>query len=125
MRESYLEIKLNRKTLWWILAGAILLALIGLGVLGSFHTPEPAHVIWWTDWTEWKVERQYRQELEQMQEDLAELAGILQGRPDPVNRANSGVDCSMIDRSVPEERPSLIVRPPACNVSTANVCLNE
>jgi len=85
MRESYLEIKLNRKTLWWVLAGAILVTVVGMGILGSFHTPEPAHVIWWTDWTEWKVERQYRKELARMQKDLGELADILQSRPDPVS----------------------------------------
>ena len=84
MEEGYLEIKLSRRALWWILAGVILLALIGLGALGSFHTPEPAHVIWWADWTGWKIEHQYRKELAQMQKDLDELAGILQDRPDPV-----------------------------------------
>ncbi|MBN1978268.1 MAG: hypothetical protein JW918_12805 [Anaerolineae bacterium] len=84
MEEGYLEIRLSRGVFWWILAGAILLALIGLGLLGSLHTPEPARVIWWTDWTAWKVERQYRKELAQMQKDLGELAGILQDRPDPV-----------------------------------------
>jgi uncharacterized protein YjiS (DUF1127 family) len=84
MREGYLEVKLNRRTLWWILAGAILLILVGLAVLGRFHTPQPAHVIWWTEWTEWKVERRYRKELAQMRKDLEELADILQGRPDPV-----------------------------------------
>jgi hypothetical protein len=84
MEEGYLEIKLSRKAFWWILAGAILLALVGLGVLGNFYTPELARVIWWTDWTEWKVERQHRKELAQMQKDLGELADILQDRPDPV-----------------------------------------
>ena len=84
MEEGYLEIKLSRKAFWWILAGAILLALIGLGVLGSFYTPAMARVIWWTDWTEWKIERQYRKELAQMQKGLGELADILQNRPDPV-----------------------------------------
>jgi hypothetical protein len=84
MEEGYLEIKLSWRVFWWILAGAILLALIRLGVLGSFRTPEPARVIWWTDWTEWKVERRYRKELAQMQKDLGELADILRDRPDPV-----------------------------------------
>jgi hypothetical protein len=84
MEEGYLEIKLSRKAFWWILAGVTLLALIGLGVLGNFYTPELARVIWWTDWAEWKVERQYCKELAQMQKDLGELADILQDRPDPV-----------------------------------------
>jgi hypothetical protein len=84
MEEGYLEIKLSRKAFWWILMGAILLALVGLGALGNFYTPELARVIWWTDWIEWKVERQYRKELAQMQKDLGELADILQDRPDPV-----------------------------------------
>jgi uncharacterized protein YjiS (DUF1127 family) len=84
MSEDYLEVKLSRKAFGWILTGVILLALAGLGVLGRFHTPEPAHVIWWAEWAEWKVERQYRKELSQMQEDLSELADVLQGRPDPI-----------------------------------------
>lgn len=84
MEEGYLEIKLSRKAFWWILAGATLLALIGLGVLGNFYTPEPTRVVWWTDWTEWKIERQYRKELAQMQKDLGELADILQDKPAPV-----------------------------------------
>jgi hypothetical protein len=84
MSEDYLELKLSRKAFGWILAGVILLVLTGLGALGRFHTPDPARVIWWTDWTEWKVERRYRKVLAQMQKDLAELADVLQGRPDPV-----------------------------------------
>jgi hypothetical protein len=84
MNKDYLELKLSRKAFGWILAGVIVLVLVGLGALGRFHTPDPAHVIWWADWTEWKVERQYRKELTQMQKDLAQVADILQGRPDPV-----------------------------------------
>jgi hypothetical protein len=84
MSEDYLEVKLSRKAFWWILAGVALLVLTGLAALGRFHTSEPAHVICWTEWTEWKVARQYRKELAQMQEDLAELADVLQGRPDPI-----------------------------------------
>lgn len=84
MNGDYLEVKLSRKAFRWSMAGAIVLLLVGLGFLGHYHTPEPAHVIWWADWTECKVERQYRKELTQMKEDLAEVADILQDRPDPV-----------------------------------------
>ena len=84
MSEDYLEINLSRKALRWLLTGAVLLTLVGLGVLGRFYTPDPAHVMGWTDWAEWKVERRYRQELARMKGDLAEMAGTLQGKPDPV-----------------------------------------
>ena len=84
MTGDTLEISFSRKVLRIFLAAVGVLLVGGLGVLGYFHTPDPARAIGWPDWREWKVERRYRRELAQLQKDLAELADILQGRPDPV-----------------------------------------
>lgn len=81
---DYLEISFSRKALRTVLAVVTLLAMVGVGVLGYFHTPNPAQIIEWSDWAKWKVERRYREELAQLQKDLAELADILQSHPDPV-----------------------------------------
>jgi hypothetical protein len=81
---EHVEITIDRRVAYALLALLVVLVLLGLGALGRSYTPDPARVIGWTDWKAVKVERQYRRELARLREDLAGLADLLQADPDPV-----------------------------------------
>lgn len=79
-----MEIELDRRLFYALLATIALLAVVGLAALGRPYTPDPARVIGRADWVALQAERRYQEELAHLQQDLAELAGLLQARPDPV-----------------------------------------
>jgi hypothetical protein len=80
-----MEIELDRRLFYGLLALLVLLTLAGLAILGKPFTPDPPRVIGWADWTALKTEEQYREELAELRADLAELAQLLQQeQPDPV-----------------------------------------
>ncbi|MBN1139355.1 MAG: hypothetical protein JXM73_22450 [Anaerolineae bacterium] len=80
-----MEIEIDRRLFYDLLALLVLLTIAGLALLGRPYTPTPPRVIGWTDWTALKTEEQYRQELADLRADLAELAQLLQQEhPDPV-----------------------------------------
>lgn len=66
----------------------VVLALIGLGALGSRVTPLTADgapkIMSWSDWRLLQAEKAYYAELEILQSDANQLALMLEARPSPV-----------------------------------------
>ena len=83
-RQEEITVSIDRRVLWALLVILILAAIVGLGVLGKAFTPVQARVIGRSDWQALKVEQKYRRELTELREDLADLADLVKGRPDPV-----------------------------------------
>ena len=85
-----LELDFNsQRSLWQGIAiVAVILALIGLAVIGARVTPLNADgspkFISWQDWRLLQAERVYHAELVMLQDDAMQLATLLEARPSPV-----------------------------------------
>ena len=85
-----IELDWNSKDSTWRLAVAIvtILALIGLAAIGSRVTPLTVDgspkLLSWQDWRLFQAERAYHTELVVLQEDIAQLASMLNTRSSPV-----------------------------------------
>ena len=77
--EIELEFQGKKKALLWGLV--ILVALIGLIMLGRSVTPSPPRLLSWSDWRFMALQREYSAELGRMRRDAAELANLLDGEP--------------------------------------------
>ena len=76
-----LELEFKHDGLWLFVAVAAAAMLIGLGALGRVVTPQPPHVLTWSDWRFLAVQREYRRELAALREDGRTLAALVKGRP--------------------------------------------
>ena len=71
-------------SLWTWLTPVLIIAMVGLTLLGRAITPEPPHIMSWTNWQMLKAERTYQRELGKLRKDASTLAELLNNRPDPV-----------------------------------------
>lgn len=76
-----LELEFEHNGLWLLIVLAVIGALVGLGALGRAMTPNPPHVLTWSDWRFMAVQREYRRELAALREDGQTLAALVKGRP--------------------------------------------
>jgi len=85
-----LELDFNSERSLWqgIVIVAVILALIGLAAIGARVTPLNSDgspkFISWQDWRLLQAERAYHAELGVLQEDVLQLATMLEARPSPV-----------------------------------------
>jgi len=83
---SNLEIDIGdlASTLWTWLTPVLIIVMVGITLLGRAITPEPPHILSWTNWQMFKAERRYHREQGNLREDVVILAELLNQRPDPV-----------------------------------------
>ena len=79
----------GERSLWQGLAiVAVILALVGLAAIGARITPlntdGSPKLMSWQDWRLLQAERAYHAELEVLQEDVLQLATLLEAHPSPV-----------------------------------------
>jgi len=70
--------------IWTWLTPVLIVALVGLTLIGRAITPEPPQILSWTKWQTLKAERRYQNELGKLRQDVDTLAELLNQRPDPV-----------------------------------------
>lgn len=71
-------------SLWIWLTPVLIVALLGVVLLGRAITPEPPHILSWRNWQTLKAERRYQYELDKLRQNVDTLAELLNNRPDPV-----------------------------------------
>jgi len=87
--EIELDLRDEQLIVWRLTAIiVVILVLIGLATIGARVTPLTVDgspkLLAWQDWRLLQAERAYRAELAVLQEDVSQLAGMLESRPSPV-----------------------------------------
>lgn len=84
-----MEITLERRTLWFFALILAALLLLGLASLGKAYTPTDTNgaprLLSWGDWRRIQMEREFAAERAILRQDAANLATLLNQRPDPVS----------------------------------------
>ncbi len=87
-----MEVEIEVREGWWAAAlPALVLALLGLALLGRAVTPEGGGLLTPSDWRLRAAERAYREERAALREEAEALAALLDRAPDPV-RAGLAAD---------------------------------
>lgn len=79
-----MEIEIEWKGLSSLWIGAIVVAVILLGVLGWRVTPEGGKVLTWEEWKIYRARQEYRTELKELRQACEEMAGLLNKPLDPL-----------------------------------------
>jgi hypothetical protein len=78
-----IEVEVN-KGLWYVLLPVVVLAMVGLMLLGRAVTPESGEILTPSEWKLIKADRAYWAELDRLRRDTEELALLLNNNPDAV-----------------------------------------
>lgn len=79
-----MEIEIEWKGLSALWIGAIVAAVVLLGVLGRAVTPEGGRVLTWEEWQIYRARQEYRRELQDLQRACDEMAELLNRPLDPL-----------------------------------------
>ncbi len=79
-----MEIEIEWKGLSALWIGAIVAAVVLLGVLGRAVTPEGGRVLTWEEWQIYRARQEYRRELQELQQACDEMAELLNRPLDPL-----------------------------------------
>lgn len=79
-----MEIEIEWKGLSALWIGAIVAAVVLLGVLGRAVTPDGGRVLTWEEWQIYRARQEYRRELQELQQACEEMAGLVNKPLDPL-----------------------------------------